>query len=149
MMLLDKINLDLKEAMKNKNKTKLETIRLIKTTLMNEKIKLMVDKLSEEQEIAVVAREVKQRKDSIIEYEKAERADLVEKEKVQLDILQTYLPKQLEEKEIIDLIEKIVVDSNFTSIKDMGKVMSTLSPLVKGRADMAKVSQLVKNYLNK
>lgn len=148
-MLLEKINQDLKEAMKSKDKVKLATIRLIKTALMNEKIKLMVDQLSKEQGIAVLAREVKQRRDSIHEYEKANRTDLAQKEKLQLDILQTYLPKPLEEQEIIILIEKIGADCNATSMKDMGKVMSALSPQVKGRADMGKVSQLVKDYLNK
>ncbi len=148
-MLLDKINNDLKIAMKSKDKAKLETIRLIKTALMNEKIKLTVDNLTEDQEIAIIAKEAKQRRDSISEFEKAGRVDLIEKEKIQLDIIKTYLPKQLTENEIIALVDKVCVELNATSIKDMGKVMSMISPQVKGRANMAQVTQFVKRFLNK
>lgn len=148
-MLLEKINSDLKIAMKNKDKNKLETVRLIKSALMNERIKLAVENLTEVQEIAIIAKEVKQRRDSIHEFEKAGRDDLIEKEKIQLSILETYLPKQLTKDEIIDLVKKVCVELNATSMKDMGKVMSTISPQVKGRADMAQVNQFVKEYLNK
>ncbi len=146
-MLLEAINKDLKEAMKSQNKEKLETIRLIKAALTNELIKINTDKLTEEQEIAVISREVKQRKDAISEFEKAGRNDLVEKEQKQLAILQTYLPKPLTDEEISDLIGKTVSECNASGMKDMGKVMASLTPKVKGRADMAKVSQLVKNFL--
>ncbi|MDF2699867.1 MAG: hypothetical protein K0Q49_1423 [Haloplasmataceae bacterium] len=148
-MLLEKLAEDLKTAMKSKDKDRLDTIRALKTALMNEKIKLMVDNLTEEQENGILAREVKQRKDSIVDFKKASRQDLVENEERQLKILDTYLPKQLDREEIIAIINKTCQEIGASSIKDMGKVMSTISPLVKGKADMASVNGLVKEILSK
>ncbi len=148
-MLLERITQDLKMAMKNKDKEKLETVRLIKSALMNEKIKLMVEQLTEDQEISVIAKEVKQRKDSISEFTKASRMDLVEKERTQLEIIETYLPEPLSIDEIKNLVLQACTELNATSMKDMGKVMNAISHQVKGKADMAQVNLLVKEYLNK
>lgn len=148
-MLLEKINDDIKVAMKNKDKDLLDTIRALKTSLMNEKIKLMVDNLTEEQENTILAREVKQRKDSIADYLKANRQDLIETEEKQLKILETYLPRQLTKEEVVEIIKKACQDINASSMKDMGKVMSAISPLIRGKADMALVNAFVKEYLNK
>lgn len=148
-MLLEKINADLKDAMKNKDKDRLDAIRLIKTSLMNEKIKLMVDNLSEEQELAVLAKEVKQRKDSITEFSKASRLDLIEKEEKELKVIETYLPKQLTKDEVTEIVNATILELNASSIKEMGKVMSALSPKVRGKADMGFVNTIVKELLNK
>ena len=148
-MLLEKLNEDLKVAMKNKEKDRLNTIRAIKTALMNEKIKLMVENLTEDQENAVLAREVKQRKDSIADFTKADRQDLVENEEKQLSVLETYLPKQLSIDEIKKLIEEVVEKVNASSMKELGKVMAVLSPMLKGKDDMSIVTQFVKEYLTK
>lgn len=145
-MLLDKINSDLIEAMKSKDKVRLDTIRLLKTALKNEEIK-HEDNLTEEQEITIISREVKQRKESIKEFKNANRIDLIEKEEAQLKVLEKYLPKQLSNEELLLLINKICEKVNAANMKDMGKVMGALTNEVRGKADMSYVSKLVKETL--
>ncbi|WAA11502.1 GatB/YqeY domain-containing protein [Fervidibacillus halotolerans] len=148
MSLLDRLNEDMKVAMKNKEKEKLSVIRMIKASIQNESIKLGKNQLTNDEELTVLSREVKQRKDSLQEFEKAGRTDLIEKMKKELTYINQYLPKQLSDDELISIIEQTIADIGASSKADMGKVMAAVMPKVKGKADGAKVNQLVQKLLS-
>ena len=97
--------------------------------------------------LAVIQKEAKQRRDSIAEFEKAKRQELADKEKKELEILQTFLPEQMSDDEILKIIEQTISETGAASIQDMGKVMGTLTGKLKGKADMGMVSQKVKQKL--
>ncbi|GIO22098.1 GatB/YqeY domain-containing protein [Oceanobacillus sp. J11TS1] len=147
MTLLDRLNQDMKQAMKNKDKETLSVIRMVKASIQNESIKLGKDTLSEDEELTILSREVKQRKDSLQEFKNAGREDLVEKTENELEILEQYLPKQLSDEELTSIIQETMVEVNATSMKDMGKVMGSVMPKVKGQADGAKIKQIVEQKL--
>ncbi|TPV43954.1 GatB/YqeY domain-containing protein [Bacillus dicomae] len=142
MSLLGRLNDDMKQAMKNKQKEKLTVIRMVKAALQNEGIKLQ-HTLTEEEEITVLAREVKQYKDSLLEFKKAGREDLVDKLQSEIQILSAYLPEQLTEEELVDVIKQVISEVGATSKADMGKVMTAVMPKVKGKTDGALVNKLV------
>lgn len=142
MSLLERLNEDMKHAMKNKEKDKLSVIRMIKSSLQNESIKLGKD-LSEEEEITVLSREVKQRKDSLQEFEKAGRSDLAEKINTELTYVKKYLPEQLSEDELKVMIKSAIKEVGASSKADMGKVMSVIMPKIKGKADGSLVNKIV------
>ena len=142
MSLLGRINDDMKQAMKNKQKEKLTVIRMVKAALQNEGIKLQ-HTLTEEEEITVLAREVKQYKDSLLEFKKAGREDLVNKLQSEIQILSAYLPEQLTEEELVDVIKQVISEVGATSKADMGKVMTAVMPKVKGKTDGSLVNKLV------
>lgn len=146
MSLLERLNNDLKSAMKNKDKDRLSVIRMVKASLQNEKLKDGKD-LDEDAELTVLSREVKQRKDSLHEFEKAGRADLVEKVQTELEILSEYMPKPLSEEELVEIIQQTIAEVGAASKKDMGKVMSAIMPKIKGKADGAIVNKLVQKHL--
>lgn len=148
MSLLERLNNDMKQAMKNKEKDKLTVIRMIKASLQNEAIKHGVKELTEEQELTVLSREVKQRKDSLHEFEKAGREDLVEKIRTELTFVELYLPKQLTEEELTEIVKQTISEIGANSKADMGKVMSALMPKVKGKADGSLVNKLVQQHLS-
>lgn len=148
MAITNQLNLDMKEAMKAKDKVTLGTIRMVKASLQNEAIKLKKDLLSEEEELTVLARELKQRKDSLHEFEEAGRQDLVEKLHEEIKVIQSYMPEQLSEQEIEQIVQQTIEEVQAESKKDMGKVMGALMPKIKGRADGGKVNQLVQKYLS-
>ena len=148
MALLDQLNADMKEAMKAKEKERLSVIRMLKASLQNESIHLGVAELNEEQELTVLSREVKQRRDSLKEFRDADREDLAEKIEQELVYLNAYLPAQLTEEEIKQLISETAKMINAINPSDMGKLMGAIVPKTKGRADGALVSTLVKAYLN-
>ena len=148
MALLDQLNADMKEAMKAKEKERLSVIRMLKASLQNELIHLGVAELNEEQELTVLSREVKQRRDSLKEFRDADREDLAEKIEQELVYLNAYLPAQLTEEEIKQLISETAKMINAINPSDMGKLMGAIVPKTKGRADGALVSTLVKAYLN-
>lgn len=145
--LSDQIMADMKQAMKDKDKIKLNTVRMIKSALMNEKIKLGHD-LSADEELTVLNREKKQREESIAEFTKAKRDDLVNSTKKELAVVEKYMPKQLSKEELDDIVKKTVSDVGAKSKSDFGKVMKALMPKIKGRADGKEASALVKNHLN-
>lgn len=147
MSLLDRLNDDMKQAMKNKEKEKLTTIRMVKSALQNEGIKLQQQSLSEEAELTVLTRELKQRKDSLLEFEKAGREDLVDKIKGEIAVLEAYLPQQLSEEELTAVIKQVIADTGAASKADMGKVMGAVIPKVKGKADGSLVNKLVSQLL--
>ena len=138
----------MKEAMKAKQKDRLSVIRMLKASLQNESIHLGVAELNEEQELTVLSREVKQRRDSLKEFRDADREDLAEKIEQELVYLNAYLPAQLTEEEIKQLISETAKMINAINPSDMGKLMGAIVPKTKGRADGALVSTLVKAYLN-
>ncbi|AND41559.1 MULTISPECIES: GatB/YqeY domain-containing protein [Cytobacillus] len=147
MSLLERLNEDMKQAMRNKEKEKLTVIRMIKASLQNEAIKLGKD-LNEEQELTVLSREVKQRKDSLHEFEKAGREDLVEKIRTELQYVELYMPKQLSEDEVSKIVAETVAETGASSKADMGKVMAAIMPKVKGKADGSLVNKLVQQHLS-
>ncbi|MBQ6448008.1 GatB/YqeY domain-containing protein [Cytobacillus oceanisediminis] len=147
MSLLERLNNDMKQAMKNKEKDKLVVIRMIKAAIQNERIKLGRD-LSEEDELSVLSREVKQRKDSLHEFEKAGREDLVDKIRAELKHVEIYMPEQLSEEELAEIVKQTIADTGASSKKEMGKVMAALMPKVKGKADGSLVNKLVQQHLS-
>ncbi|KKB36423.1 GatB/YqeY domain-containing protein [Bacillus thermotolerans] len=148
MSLLDRLNSDMKQAMKNKEKERLTVIRMLKAALQNEMIQEGGRELTDQEELTVLSREVKQRKDSLHEFEKAGRADLVSKIQTELTYVQSYMPEQLSEEEVVEIIEKTIAEVNASSKADMGKVMGALMPKVKGRADGGLVNRLVQEKLS-
>lgn len=138
---------DLKQAMKDHDKVKLTVVRTLKSNLNNEKISLGHD-LTEDDELAVVNREVKQHKDSIKEFTEGNREDLVTEEQTQLDVLMNYAPKQMSESEIQQIIDETINNLGASSMSDFGKVMGASMPKLKGKADGDIVKSLVKKALN-
>jgi len=145
--LLERLNNDMKQAMKNKDKDKLTNIRMLKAAIQNESIKIGGD-LSEEDELTVLSREVKQRKDSLHEFEKAGRQDLVDKVRAELKHVEIYMPDQLSEEELTEIVTSVIAETGASSKKDMGKVMAALMPKVKGKADGSLVNKLVQQHLS-
>ncbi len=138
---------DLKTAMKNQNKERLAVIRMLKGSMqMNELNKK--HELSDEEVLDVISKEIKSRKDSIIEFEKGNRQDLIEKTQNEIEILKEYLPKQLTNEEIEEIINKAFELIKPTSTKDMGKIMKEIKPQITGKADMTIVSKIVKEKIN-
>ena len=148
MTITDRLTQDMKTAMKARDKEKLSTIRMVKASMQNEAIKLGKDSLSEEEELTVLSREVKQRNDSLHEFKEAGREDLVEGLEREIEILQVYMPKQLTDEELKQIVEETIQEVGATSKSDMGKVMSAVMPKVKGKADGSKVNKLVLQQLS-
>ncbi|MGA9225059.1 MAG: GatB/YqeY domain-containing protein [Mesobacillus sp.] len=148
MSLLERLNNDMKQAMKNKEKDRLTTIRMIKASLQNEAIKVGNQELSEEEELTVLSREVKQRKDSLQEFEKAGREDLVEKIQTELKHVEVYMPQQLSEEEVAAIVKDAIAETGAASKADMGRVMAVIMPKVKGKADGSLVNKLVQQHLS-
>jgi uncharacterized protein YqeY len=138
----------MKQAMRNKEKDKLSVIRMIKASLQNEAIKLGTKELSEEEELTILSRESKQRKDSLHEFVKAGREDLAEKLRAELTIVELYMPKQLTEDELSDIVKETISEIGANSKADMGKVMAAIMPKIKGKADGSLVNKLVQQHLS-
>ena len=147
-MIKEKIQNDWKEALKSKDKEKASVLSMAKSAILYAE-KDAKSSLSEEQIIEILAREVKMRRDAVAEFEKGQRADLVEQSNFEIETLLSYLPKQLKEDEIIELVENTAKEIGANNMKDMGKLMAALKPLITGKADGKLVSTLVKNYLTK
>ena len=147
MSLSDQIMSDMKQAMKDKDKIRLNTVRMIKSALMNEKIKLGHD-LNPDEELTVLNREKKQREESIDEFVKAKRDDLIDTTKKELEVVESYMPKQLSKDELDKIISETVEEVGAKGKSDFGKVMKALMPKIKGRADGKQASELVRNHLN-
>ena len=144
--LSDRINNDLKEAMKSKDSFRLSVIRMVKGAMQLAKPNPR-EELTDDDVITVISKQIKMRNDSIKEFEAAGRSDLVEQNKKEIEILNTYMPKQLSEEELTEIIDKVFEEVKPTSQKDMGLIMKNISPLVKGKADMSLVNKLVKERL--
>lgn len=148
MSLLERLNNDMKQAMKSKEKDKLSVIRMIKASIQNEAIKLGVSELSDADELTVLSRELKQRKDSLHEFDKAGREDLVEKLRTEIAIVELYMPKQLSEEELSEIVKETIAEVGAKSKTEMGKVMAAIMPKVKGKADGSLVNKFVQQHLS-
>ncbi|MCR5756337.1 MAG: GatB/YqeY domain-containing protein [Selenomonas sp.] len=146
MSLKEQLTADMKEAMKNKEKERLAVIRMVRGAVRQQEIDGQKE-LGDEDVLAVISKEVKMRRDSIEEFQKGGREDLVEKTQAEIDVLMPYLPAQLSEDEVRDLVKAAVEQTGASTPKDMGKVMGALMPKVKGRADGKMVNTIVKSFL--
>ena len=149
MSLKDKLTEDMKQAMKDKEAGNLglSVIRMVRAAIKNVEIDTKAE-LAEEDVIAIVAKEVKMRRDSMEEFKKGQRDDLVAQLEQEIEVLLPYLPQQLTEAEVREIVTEAVAIAGATSSKDMGKVMAVLMPKVKGRADGKLVNNIVRELLN-
>jgi uncharacterized protein YqeY len=141
-----RINEDVKAAMRSKDKDRLGVLRLITAAFKQKEVDERIE-LDDAMVLAIMDKMTKQIRDSIKQFEQAGRDDLVKKEKFELEIIQEYLPTQLTEDEIKQLIAESITESGANSVKDMGRVMGILKPRLQGRADMGQVSGLVRQQL--
>ena len=146
MSLKDRITQDVKDAMRAKDKPRLATLRLITAAIKQREVDERIE-LDDTQVTLVLDKMVKQRRESIVQFEKAGRDDLIAIENSELEIITPYLPEQLGEDEINALIDAALEQTGASSIKDMGKVMGQLKPQLQGKADMGAVSALIKARL--
>ncbi|HOO56449.1 MAG TPA: GatB/YqeY domain-containing protein [bacterium] len=147
MSLLDDVMNDLKQAMKDKDTVALNTLRSIKSAVEYKKAEAGKD--PEEGEILqVIQKEAKKRKDSIAQFRQGNREDLAEKEEAELKIIEKYLPAEMSDAELEEIVKKVIADVGAGSKKEIGKVMSQLMPLVRGRADGKRVNQAVGKLLD-
>lgn len=146
MNLSERLNEDMKQAMKSQDKFKLSTIRMIRATIKNLEIDLKRT-LNDNEVLDILSREIKQRKDALQEFEKAGREDLASNVKAEAEIIAEYLPEQLTEEEIKVIVQQTIQETGASSKAEIGKVMSALMPKVKGRADGKLVNQAVQQLL--
>ena len=146
MSLLETLNQDMKTAMKAKDKTTLSVVRMLKSAVMNEQINLGHD-LTNDEEVAVLQRELKQRKDSVAEFDKGGREDLSAQTKAEITVVEKYMPSQLSEDEVKQIVADTVAEVGAQSMADFGKVMGAVMPKLKGQADGKLVNQTVKGLL--
>ena len=144
--MVEQLDKDMIEAMKQKDKEKLTVIRMVKASLKQEQIDHKKE-INDDLLIDVVNKQVKMRKDSISEFEKGNRQDLIEKTQKEIDILMNYLPEQLSEEEVEKIITTIFTEIKPTGQKDMGKIMKEATAKLKGKADMKKVSGIIREKL--
>ncbi|NLP12382.1 GatB/YqeY domain-containing protein [bacterium] len=147
MSILERLTEDMKEAMKNGDKERLSTIRLLRGQIKDAEINKRAA-LSEEEELAVLTNAAKKRKESIEAFTSAQRDDLAAKEKAELEVIQAYLPSPLSNAEIEAIVQQALAESGAQTIKDLGKVMQLVVPKTKGRADGKMVTDLVRNKLS-
>ena len=146
MSIKDQLTEDMKQAMKAHNKVALETIRLARANIKNVEINDKKE-LTEDEVIAVLMKEVKMRQDSLAEFEKAGRTDLIDQAKAEIEVLQKYLPAAMEDDELQSLVKEIIAETGAASMKDMGKVMGVASKQMAGKADGRIISGIVKKLL--
>lgn len=146
MSLKAQISEDMKNAMRAKDSARLGAIRLLQAAIKQREVDERIE-LDDAAVIAVIEKMLKQRRDSIAAYESANRTDLADVEKFEVTVLQTYMPKQLTDDEVNQIITQVIADTGASGAKDMGKVVSLVKPLVAGVADMGKVSGLIKARL--
>lgn len=150
MPLQERLINEMKEAMRSGDKSKVSVIRMVRSSLKNKEIEKGKGKLlSEEEVIQVIVSSVRQRRDSIDEFKKGGRQDLVDKEEAEIRILQTFLPGQITNEELVKTIKETIEDVKAVGIRDMGQVMKILVPKIVGKADPASVSNIVKEILTK
>lgn len=143
----EQLQKDLISAMKEHDKKKIDVIKLVKATIQNEEINSKKE-LTDDEILSVINKQVKMRKDAIADFEKANRNDLIDAYNEEIQILNEYLPKQLTEEEVISIIDDAFEIVKPTGVSDMGKIMKEVSPKLKNRFDMGKVSQIIKSKLS-
>ena len=147
MSLYDDIILDLKNSIKVQDKTKLLVLRGLKTAIKNKQIELRQD-LTDDQILGIISSEVKKCKEAIEQFIQGSRQDLVEKEETEVEILSSYLPPQLSEEEIKEIITQAIEEISASSPKDLGKVMKSVMPKMAGRADGREVNRIARELLS-
>jgi hypothetical protein len=146
MTLKERIQEDMKAAMRARDQARLSAVRLLLAAMKQKEVDERIE-LADADVLGIIEKMVKQRRESIAQYEKASRQDLADQEKFEIGVLLAYLPQQMGEAEIAQAIAAAVAESGASGVKDMGKVMALLKPRLAGRADMGKVSGLVKAKL--
>ena len=144
--MVEQLEKDMIEAMKNKEKERLTVIRMVKASLKQEQIDHKKE-INDDLLIDVVNKQIKMRKDSITEFEKGGRQDLIDQTQAEIDILMKYLPEQLSSEEVLKIIEEIFEEVKPEGQKDMGKVMKEAQAKLKGKADMKEVSSIIREKL--
>ena len=147
MGLKEQIPEDLKNALRNKNALELSVLRMLQAALKNKEIDNKKEELKDEDVISVVGAEIKKRRDAVKEYEKVNRPDAADQEKAEIDILMKYMPQQMNEDEIRDIVKSAIEETQAEGMKDIGKVMKVLMPKVKGKADGSIVNKIVRELL--
>ena len=148
MSLREQITADMKEAMRARDTTRLEAVRLLRAAIQRREVDEQIE-LADDEVLSVIQKMIKQGRDSIEQFEKGDRQDLVEKETAMLTVLEPYLPDALGDKALAALIAAALSHTNAESMRDMGQVMGWLKPKLQGRADMAAVSATVREQLNR
>lgn len=147
MTLKEKLMEDLKSAMRNKEKRRKDTITMLRAAVKQREVDERIE-LADEDILAIVGKQVKQKRESIKEFQKAARIDLVEQAEEEIEILMVYLPEQLTEDEIDEIVREAIVQTGAASMRDMGRIMGVVMPKVKGKADGSLISQSAKKLLN-
>jgi len=137
---------DMKSAMRSKEKQRLQTIRSILAMIKQQEVDTRID-VGDRDVLAILDKMRKQRKESIFQFKRAKRIDLVEQEEAELEIIQYYLPEPLSDEELQRLVANVLAATRATTMRDMGKVMSIIKPKAQGRADMGKISGMIKAQL--
>ena len=140
------ISNDVKDAMRSKDKDRLAALRLILAAFKQKEVDERIE-LSDEQSISILNKMAKQHRDSIEQFGQANRDDLIKKERLELDIIESYLPEKLSEEEVSLLIDEAISETGANSVKDMGKVIGLLKGKLQGQADMGEVSRLIRGKL--
>lgn len=153
MSLKEKIATDTQAAMKSKSKDELNVLRMLKAKILEQEVHLRSSRgreyqLSDTETLEVISSYAKQRKQSIAAYREADRIDLAEREEAELEIISRYLPKQLSREEIEALVDRAITESGVESIKEIGRVMKMVMPMLKGAADGKLVNEIVRSKLN-
>jgi len=146
MTLKERLQKELVEAMRARDTLKVDVIRLLRNSIRQKEIELKKE-LSDDDVIKILSNAAKQRKESIKAYEAGNREDLVEREKRELDIIESYLPEKLPQEELIKIVEDVIKEVGASSLRDLGKVMPKVMAKVKGRADGSEVQAIVRSKL--
>lgn len=146
-MILDQIKADLVESMKARDEAKVSALRFLLSAIQNKGIEKQAE-LTDDDVIAVVARQIKERKESIEAFKNGGRVEMAEKEEGELSIISKYMPEQMPEEEVRKIVSETIAETGATTSADFGKVMQALMPKVKGKADGGIVSNIVKGLLN-
>jgi uncharacterized protein YqeY len=147
MTLKERITEDMKGAMRAKESARLSAIRLLLSAMKQREVDERIE-LTDADVLGIIEKMIKQRRESIVQYEKGARADLADAEKFEVGVLSAYLPQQMGESDIAAAVEAAMAETGAKAMPDMGKVMAILKPKLAGRADMGKVSALVKSKLS-
>lgn len=147
MQIRSKLTEDMKTAMKEKNQIRLEAIRFLNAAIKNKEIDMRPDAISEKDVMDVIKKMVKQRKESIEQYQAANRQDLVDKEAAELKIIEEYLPAQMGKEQIEAIVAEVIKETGAASVKDMGIVMKAVQVKTQGSADNKLVSEIIKSKL--
>ena len=147
MTLKERLMEDRKVSMRNKETLKKSVITMIRASVKQKEVDDRVD-VNDDDVIELIAKQLKQRKDALVEFEKAERDDLIAQTKAEIEILASYLPQQLTDEELEAVVRDAVAEVNAQSIKDMGKIMGKVMAVAKGRVDGKRINEMVKKVLN-